>query len=191
MSIPYENQVTLEEFYEMREKTEQVLEYIDGIVYMSPSPSTQHQRISGRLHAKLFSFLEEKNSECEVFHAPFDIELHNEQIEENKVVVPDLSVLCGKTGLNEQQFVGVPPLIIEIVSPSNQAHDLVVKLNLYMKYGVGEYWIINPMLHIVQLYRLDPESRQYNQLDVLKDKGKIKSEFLEGFSIDLEQLFKA
>jgi Uncharacterized protein conserved in cyanobacteria len=103
---------------------------------MTPSPSTKHQRISSRLHAKLFNFLEGK--ECEVFPAPFDIELRTadddqgDQTEKTKVVIPDLSVICDKTTLDENKYVGSPELIIEIISPSNQAHDLVKKLNLYM-----------------------------------------------------------
>jgi Uma2 family endonuclease len=187
MSFPEQDFVSLEEFYKMRENTERILEYIDGIVFMSPSPSTKHQRISGRLHAKVFNFLEGKD--CEVFHAPFDIELKNDKMEGTKIVVPDLSVICDKSGLMENKFVGVPTLIIEILNPSNQSHDLVFKLNLYMQYGVNEYWIVNPMLNIVQIYSLNDEG-QYQQLDALKEKGIARSEVLKGFQINLEDLFK-
>lgn len=68
--MPKDRHVTPEEYYALREQSEQLLEYIDGIVFMSPSPSTAHQRISGRLHARLFHLLEGKT--CEVFQAPFD-----------------------------------------------------------------------------------------------------------------------
>ena len=186
MSLPQENFISIEEFYKMREETDGLLEYVDGIVYMSPSPSTKHQRVSGRLHAKLFNFLEGKD--CEVFHAPFDVELHRENMDGNKIVIPDLSVICDKSGLMENKYVGVPALIIEILSPSNQAHDLVFKLNLYMQYGVKEYWIINPMLNIVQVYLLNNEG-QYQQMDALKEKGVIQSEVLKGFQVRLEELF--
>lgn len=187
MSLPQEKRITIEEFYKMKENTDKILEYIDGIVYMTPSPSTKHQRVSGRLHVRLFSFLEGKS--CEVFHAPFDIELYNEKIEKNKVVVPDLSVICNKSGLGDDKYIGVPDLIVEILSPSNQAHDLVVKLNLYMQYGVSEYWIVNPMLNIVQIYVLNKDG-QYYQVDALKEKGLASSEILKGFTVDLEELFK-
>ncbi|WP_373558584.1 Uma2 family endonuclease [Bacillus sp. FJAT-45350] len=62
-----------------------------------------------------------------------------------KIVIPDLSGICDKSGLNENRYVGVPTVIFEIISPSNQSHDLVFKLNLYMEYGVKEYWIVNPL----------------------------------------------
>ena len=58
MSLPQEKVITIEEFYQLKENTDELLEYIDGIVYMSPSPSTKHQRISGKLFAKLFNLLE-------------------------------------------------------------------------------------------------------------------------------------
>jgi len=186
MSLPQEHFISIEEYYKMREESDGLLEYVDGMVFMVPSPSTKHQRVSGRLHAKLFNFLEGKD--CEVFHAPFDIELHCESMDGNKIVIPDLSVICDKSGLMENKYVGVPTLIMEILSPSNQAHDLVFKLNLYMQYGVKEYWIINPMLNIVQVYQLNNEA-QYQQMDALKEKGVIQSEVLKGFQVRLEELF--
>ena len=124
-----------------------------------------------------------------MFQAPFDVELCSEKVQSNKVVIPDLSVICDKSGLGENKYVGVPALIIEIVSPSNQSHDLVFKLNLYMQYGVKEYWIINPMLNSVQLYNLR-DSGQYDQVDVMREKGKINSLVLQGFTVDLEELFR-
>lgn len=192
MSISQSNKITMDEFNKLKENSDHPLEYIDGLVYMTPSPSTKHQRISGRLHAQLFNFLEGK--ECEVFHAPFDIELWNDEIQGNRsmepqVVIPDLSVICDRDKLDDNKYKGVPELIIEILSPSNQAHDLVFKLNLYMQYGVKEYWIVNPMLNIVQIYFLD-DKRQYQQVDVLKERGFAHSERLKGFSVNLEGLFR-
>lgn len=187
MNLPNENLITLEEFYKMRESSDRPLEYVDGVVFMSPSPSTRHQRISGRLYVQLFHFLE--GTDCEVFHAPFDIQLQQEHVEGTNIVIPDLSVICDKRGLTEITYIGVPAVMIEILSPSNQAHDLVFKLNLYMQYGVKEYWIINPILNIVQIYTLN-EDLQYQQLDVLRDTGTVRSNVLQGFSVNLETLFQ-
>jgi|SRR5690625_4019009 len=115
--------VTLEEFYQLREESDQLIEYVDGVIYMPASPSTKHQRISQRLLVQLSDLLE--GSSCEVFNAPFDIELKNVEMDGDKIVVPDLSVICDKTGLTDKKYIGVPTIIFEIVSPSNQSHDLV------------------------------------------------------------------
>lgn len=187
MSLPEKEFITIDEFYKIKENTDDMLEYIDGIVYMSPSPSTKHQRISGRLYVKLFNFLEGR--ECEVFSAPYDVQLHSEEVEGDRVVIPDISVICDKTGIEDNKYVGIPTLIMEIVSPSNQSNDLVVKLNLYMKYGVKEYWIVNPIINTVQIYSLNDDGL-YDQLDVVKNSGSIASSIFTGFTVDVEELFK-
>ena len=125
---------------------------------------------------------------CEVLHAPFDIELKPDNSEETKIVIPDLSVICDKSGFTESRYIGVPTLIVEILSPSNQAHDLITKLNLYMNVGVKEYWIVNPMLHSVIVYSLN-EEELYEQHDIKTEGGIITSEILQGFSVDLKEIF--
>lgn len=179
--------VSVEEYFRIRESSDRLLEYIDGFVYMSPSPSTKHQRISSRLQIKFGYFLEGKS--CEVFPAPYDIELEDESIEGTKIVIPDISIICDKSGFTDARYVGVPNLIVEILSPSNQAHDLITKLNLYMNYGVTEYWIVNPMLNSVTVYALNDE-KMYEQFNMKTDIGEITSKFLEGFRVDLKYIFE-
>ena len=180
------NHITLDEYLKMREQSTEILEYIDGLVYMSPSPSTKHQRISSKLQIKIGIYLSGKS--CEIFSAPYDIELKKEGIEGTKIVIPDLSVICDKSGFTETKYIGVPSLIIEILSPSNQSHDLITKLNLYMKYGVKEYWIINPMLESVTIYTLNKEN-MYEQLDMKTSIGVLKSKVLEDFAVNLKEIF--
>lgn len=188
MNHLYQNSpMSVHEYYTIREKSENLLEYIDGMVYMSPSPSTTHQRISRKLLIQLDHYLEGKS--CEVFHAPFDIELKADNSEETKIVIPDLSVICDKSGFTESRYIGVPTLIVEILSPSNQAHDLITKLNLYMKSGVKEYWIVNPMLRSVTVYSLNREGL-YEQHDIKTEQGYITSEILQDFSVDLKEIFE-
>lgn len=177
--------VSYEEYLKLKENSEDIIEYIDGIVYMSPSPSTKHQRISSKLHAKLYNFLEGKP--CEVFHAPFDIMLKKDGLEGEKIVIPDLSVICDKSGFTDTKYIGVPTLIIEILSLSNQAHDLVTKLNLYMRYGVKEYWIVNPMLNTIILYSLNSEGL-YEQKTVKTESGVVESGYFDGFKVELEEI---
>ncbi|SEN19606.1 Endonuclease, Uma2 family (restriction endonuclease fold) [Mesobacillus persicus] len=165
MSLPEDKRVSLETFYNMRKEMDYLLEYSDGVVFMSPSPSTRHQQVSGRLQARLFNFLD--GGKCQVFSAPYDIHLYRDDLQETKIFIPDLSVICDVEGLEENRFVGVPELIVEILSPSNQSLDLVTKMQAYMKYGVKEYWVVNPMLDAILIYALTDE-QVYNQVDVMK-----------------------
>ncbi|MFC0273162.1 Uma2 family endonuclease [Metabacillus herbersteinensis] len=186
MSLSKDSFVPLAKFFEIRETNDNLYEYIDGTVFMSPSPSTKHQRVSGRLHLKFGNYL--IGGDCEIFAAPYDVELTKDGIEGNKIIIPDISIICQKSGFNEAKYVGVPNLIVEILNPSNQSHDLITKLNLYMNYGVKEYWIVNPMLDSITVYFLNAEG-MYEQFDIKTRTGKIKSNFLKGFDVELEYVF--
>ncbi|WP_141432325.1 Uma2 family endonuclease [Bacillus sp. 03113] len=109
-------------------------------------------------------------------------------IVKKKVVIPDISIICEKEGFTENNYHGVPTMIIEILSFSNQSHDLVTKLNLYMKYGVKEYWIVNPILNTVIVYILD-EYGGYEQKAIVKETGLIHSSILQGFYVKVDHLF--
>ncbi|RFU68529.1 Uma2 family endonuclease [Bacillus sp. V59.32b] len=186
MALAGDRFVSLDEYLKMRESSTDLLEYMDGFVYMTPSPSTKHQRVSSKLQLRFGMFLEGKD--CEVFSAPYDIELKKDGVEGTRIVIPDLCIVCDKSGFTDARYVGVPTLIVEILSPSNQSHDLVTKLNLYMEYGVKEYWIVNPMLHAITVYALN-EDEMYEQYDMKIDAGVLASKALKGLSIDVDDIF--
>ena len=183
-NLPNNFSATYKEYLDLRKQSDDVWEYVDGVIYMSPSPSTKHQRISMRLSVQLGGLL--MDTDCEVMAAPYDIVLSDKENEE-KVVIPDLSVICDPSGFDEQRYVGIPNLIIEIVSPSNQAHDIVFKLNLYQKYKVKEYWIINPLQHYVQVFTLNDDG-QYEILANEKS-GTITSLVIPDFTLNIDEIF--
>lgn len=60
------------------------------------------------------------------------------------MVQPDLFIVCDKSKLDGQNCNGAPDLVLEILSPSSEKHDLFRKFNLYRLAGVKEYWILDP-----------------------------------------------
>lgn len=78
MSLPRFSNVSYEQYVALRQSSDERLEYIDGVVYMTPSPSIQHQLVSSNLHTQFGMYL--KGKQCKVFAAPTDIELVNEKI---------------------------------------------------------------------------------------------------------------
>lgn len=91
--------------------------------------------------------------------------------------------------MNDKNYIGVPTLIIEILSPSNQAHDLITKMNLYQNYGVQEYWIVNPKLFSAQIYTLNKEG-SYEQSGVYKNKEIAISSIFPDLKVNLEEIFE-
>ncbi len=146
-------------------------ELIDGIIYMSPSPVTNHQRIISKLLGRMFPYTEE-NQLGEIFVAPFDVYLD----EHANAVQPDIIFVSKKNeGIVKDHIHGVPDLLIELLSPGNKSHDTVKKKNLYEKFGVKEYWIIDPETKESIGYAL--EGKIYKEF--FKSSGQISSRLLD------------
>jgi Uma2 family endonuclease len=124
-------------------------EIIDGEHYVTPSPATRHQRIVRNLLYLIQSHLE-THATGEVFCAPFDTLLS-----EFDIVVPDLIYLSNERSrfLTSQNLQGPPDLVIEILSPSTRSRDRRLKHALYERAGVTEYWVVDPELDLVEIYR--------------------------------------
>lgn len=166
------------------------IEIIDGEPVMMAAPSRIHQKISGEIFRQLANFLEGRK--CEVYHAPFGVRLFEQAGDKpedvNTVVEPDISVVCNQDKLDKYGCKGAPDMVIEILSSSSLRHDRLVKLNLYQRAGVREYWIVDPENRAVQVFLLDDIGylricEEYGQKDVAK------VQVLEGCFIELEKVF--
>ncbi len=82
----------------------------------------------------------------------------------------------------------MPTLIIEILSPSNHFQDLITKINLYQRFGVNEYWLVNPKLFSIQIYALNNE-RLYEQVGVYKNNDVASSSVFSYLSVNLDDIF--
>jgi Uma2 family endonuclease len=124
-------------------------ELIEGEHYVTPSPDTTHQRVSGNLYWLLRSCLEEHPT-GQVFYAPFDVVFSNFD-----VVEPDLLYISNVRAkiLTSQHVKGTPDLVIEIGSPGTRKRDETIKRRLYERSGVLEYCVVDPELDILRVYR--------------------------------------
>ena len=171
------------------EETERI-EIINGEAVMMAPPSRAHQEISGALFAQLYNFLEGKK--CRVYAAPFAVRLFERDGEapENvdTVVEPDISVVCDTDKLDNHGCKGAPDLVIEILSPSTRRHDRLVKLGLYQRAGVREYWIVNPEEKTVQVFTQDGSGSLRITEEYERD-GVAKVNVLNGCFIELGKVF--
>jgi Uma2 family endonuclease len=181
---PKTKTVSLEEFLEI-DKTENRIEYFDGEVIYLPFPSIEHQRVLLNIAAEFRNYF--KGKPCEAFISPLDLWLIDEEKSVNVKVQPDLMVICDKAGLKENAYYGVPALIIEIISPSNENHDRVKKYSTYMEFSIKEYWMVNPELKTVEVYVLEED--EYKQAAIYKGSDCAASQIFDGLDILLEEVF--
>lgn len=164
-------------------------ELIDGKAYnMSPTPTALHQFVVGELYFALRTHLQ--NQSCYVFVAPFDVFFSESGSYDtpDHVTQPDLSVVCSKDQISKNGYYGAPTMIIEVLSPSTALKDFNEKFNLYQKYGVQEYWIVDPGNRTVHVYAL--QDGDYRVRDLFTESDTVRSNRFKDFQISLEKLFQ-
>lgn len=157
-------------------------ELIEGELLVTPSPTPQHQRIVGELFAILREFVRQQGL-GEVFVAPLDVVLS-----EYDVLQPDvLFVSNERASIVTDRVRGAPDLVVEVLSPGTEERDRVLKRTIYARYGVREYWLVDPQQESVEVLALEPEgfvlSAIYHASEVLR------SPVLEGLALAIEPLF--
>lgn len=165
-------------------------EIINGEAFIMATPSRIHQEISGELFRQLANFLVGKP--CKVYPAPFGVRLFeqdgNSPEDVDTVVEPDISVVCDKSKLDKHGCKGAPDFIAEVLSPSTQRHDQLVKLNLYQRAGVREYWIVDPENRTVRvMLRADDNTLRTHEIYKQEDIAKV--DVLDGCFIELNKVF--
>jgi len=167
------------------------VELIKGKIFkkVAAAPKRIHQRVSIKLAAKLYNFLE--GHRCQVYDAPFDVRFTKGSKDDKKihdVVQPDICVICDPEKLDDRGCIGAPDLIVEILSPGNSKVELQNKYQLYEENGVKEYWVIYPEQHTLFIYTLIENKYQPSRL--LTSGDVVESEAVPGFTLDLEEFFR-
>jgi len=156
---------------------------IEGDLVMSPSPTLYHQRLVGRLHRDLATFVMVHRL-GEVFLAPLDVIFDDENVPQ-----PDLAFVSASqiNIIAPEGLRGAPALCVEILSPSTADLDTGVKRLLYARYGVQEYWIVSPEEKTITVYRLQENPHTPFRVFGLGD--TLTSELFPGWALPLESFF--
>ena len=181
---------TYEEFLKLTKDNEDSrYEYIDGEIFVLASPKTPHQTALSELFGSFYNWFQGKK--CRLLVAPYDITLKRNKNDIN-VVQPDLMVICDleeKIG-EDGYYKGIPSLTLEIVSGNTVQKDLLKKINLYMKTGVQEYWIVYPFYKSILIHQFEDRkiigTRSYES-----GEGAAAESFIfQGLSIELDKVFR-
>ncbi len=152
-------------------------EWIDGNLMMSPRPQYNHVEMEGSLYSKLKDYFSGK---CKVAmegalfltkENPCELKKDLNKLRvlvrgKGAEFVPDVAVYCDREQIFKRGFLGVPQLVVEILSPGNADDDTIKKKEVYEKFGVPEYWIASPMSRKIYIYTLEDDryklSGEYN-----------------------------
>ncbi len=177
---------TYEEFMALPEGGPVRYEIIDGELCMTPSPVPRHQEISWNLSRIIGDYLYRTPGRGKAFSAPVDVVFSQDP---PQVVVPDLVFVSTEhlSIITEKNIQGAPDLLIEILSEGTAIVDRRVKHALYERFGVHEYWIVDPKEETVQVFRL--VDGHYAAALEFGHKDRIETPLLPGLSISLSEVF--
>lgn len=181
----------------MLEQIEESYEMINGEEVMLSAAAIPHIRIQGNLFNIIKNYL--KGKRCRVFTEAKVV------FEDKNWFQPDLIVVCDKNKIKETHIEGAPDFVVEVLSPATQLRDFGIKKDTYERFGVKEYWMINPADNTITVYLLKDGKYQIdgvyhsyteNEWRWLTEKEKaeqsltLKLSLYDDLEIDLEEVFE-
>lgn len=126
-------------------------ELLDGELYVTPSPSGQHQLIVANVVSVLDRYVRSRRSGILLF-APLDV-----IFADTTVAQPDIVYLedSRRSLVSRRGIEGPPMLAVEVLSPSTTSRDRRTKFALYARFGVPFYWIVDPVARVLEGYALE------------------------------------
>ena len=170
-------------------------EIIGGVKVMSPAPSLNHGSIIMRLSRIFVNYIIANDLQAAVFGDNTDVYFSDEYH-----FKPDLNVVCNAEIVkNRKTILGAPDLIVEVLSTSTMKNDISIKKDVYEKYGVKEYWIVNPWAQSVEVYHLIDGKFKLDEVYHAKPnddnmdyetKSNIKVSIFKDLIVDIKSIFK-
>src|SRR5712692_4752316 len=113
---------------------------LDGELCVTPAPGTQHQTVSMNLSVALATHVR-AGALGQLFAAPVD------------VILSDTTIV-QRERVSARGIEGAPTLVVEILSPATAQTDRHTKRELYARFGVPCYWIVDPEARAIEMYGL-------------------------------------
>lgn len=168
--------MTAREYFSLGE-TDTRYELIDGVLVMSPSPTRSHQDV-------IRSLLRQLEPQADALPGVAIVLDTDIKFADDTVYRPDVAIYLPGRLPDDADYPDIPPdLIIEVISPSSEARDLLTNRTDYARFGVTEYWVVDPGAASVRCFRAARKSRKYARTIVTKT--AIDSAAVPGIRIDL------
>ena len=175
--------ITVKELFEMELEEGFFYELINGQIVKKKACSPLHQRIVVKLVSIFHNYVETKEL-GDVYISPIDVffDRHNNTQPDVLFIKKDRNFIITKDGIQ-----GHPDLIVEVLSPSTFRNDRTDKKDLYLHFGVSEYWIVDPKNQSVEVYCLENDA--YKMTFFAIETGDIESRILAGLKFEVAKIF--
>jgi len=175
--------ISLDEFDKIQANYDGKAEYYNGQILFSSRTSMAHNRIVMGISSTLYNFF--KGSKCTTYSEQIEVIFKNQS--EIYKFLPDIFVMCEDASKKGESFTSAPKIVFEVVSPEYSDHDYFIKANIYQRFGVLEYNIVEQNGMITQ-YSLTDGS--YRTPKVWDSKGIYVSSVFSKLEIELKYIFE-
>lgn len=138
-------------------------EILGGELYVTPSPIPRHQSIVLEIARALADYADGTGGKAYV--SPLDTVLDAQNVVEPDVIYVGPERLGT---LGRKAIIGVPSLVVEILSPGTKRTDRGSKRDIYARFGIPEYWIVDPDANTIERCS-DPHEGAYREIVVFND----------------------
>lgn len=181
--MPRQGNWTEEQYLAMTDHTTRLVEFSDGFLEVLPMPTDKHQSILEFLFLAFHEFLKPRGGKVHL--AALRLRIRPDKFRE-----PDLLLLQAADDPRRQsRFWTGADLALEAVSPDKPERDLIEKRADYAEGRVPKYWIVNPLMEIITVLRL--EGTAYVEVGQFRRGESAASVLLAGFAVDVGKVFDA
>lgn len=172
-------------------------ERIHGVEVMLARPIISHLQVAANLLFILKGYLRGKR--CKVYAEP-DV-----YFDEDNHCIPDLVIVCDPGKIKVAHIEGAPDFVAEILSPSTGNYDMGAKMDIYERFGVREYWLIDPKSKAIMVYLLqdgryvfsgrytvleEGEAEALNEKELAEHKLSLKLSLYDDLEIKVQDVFE-
>ena len=165
----------------------------EKFIMAAAAPNLDHGTITGRLYFEFIKYIIDNNINAAVFADNTDVYFSDEDH-----FMPDLSVVCNPSIVKQRKkILGTPDLVVEVLSESTMKNDIGKKKDAYEKYGVKEYWIVDPWAKRIEVYhlidnkfKLDNIYKLHSEDEDFEPQHEIKVSIFDDLVIDISKIFK-
>src|SRR5712691_8418947 len=157
MALEHTPTMSVEEYFELEENNPDTrYEYLEGYAYMMAGGSANHATISGNIYAILKSLL--RAGRCRAYNSDMKV-----RVSEKRYFYPDVTVSCDPRDRGTADFIQLPRLVVEVLSPSTEVRDRGRKLQCYLACpSIEEYLLVDACSMRIERYRKEQKRWIYD-----------------------------
>ncbi len=131
--------MSYDDFLSFNENYQNKMEYYDGVIICMSPVHPKHNKVQNKIYFQLMMLMGDC-SQCDIYTSDVAVKFENE--EEKYQFEPDVMICCDDK-FDKSIYVGKPKLVVEVLSRTTESRDLGIKFDIYAKYGVEQYWIVD------------------------------------------------